>query len=152
MSNDMETTIIVRNTENGVELINNDKALTEILDVNFTLDDLAEKITKLLNSSLTNSKKSNVKIDLKAGIVTCNGVEKTLLAKEIKLLDFFSKHAGEIISRETLLNSVWNTKSYDETRTLDVHISRLRKKIGDVDDAPQIIQTVRGIGYKYIAP
>ena len=135
-------------SENGVKLslVGLDKS--EILPKDYSLDDLAEKITKLLNES--KNCKRNLEIDLKAGVIKQGGQEIRLLAKEIKILKYFYKHSNEIVSREQLLSEVWTKNNKETTRTLDVHISRLRQKLGEVGDAQQVIQTVRGIGYKFI--
>lgn len=137
-------------SENRVKLslVGLDKS--EILPKDYTLDDLAEKITKLLEES--RNLKRNLEIDLKAGVIKQGGQEIRLLAKEIKILKYFYKHSNEIISREQLLSEVWTKNNKETTRTLDVHISRLRQKLGEVGDAQQVIQTVRGIGYKFIEP
>lgn len=137
-------------SENRVKLslVGLDKS--EILPKDYTLDDLAEKITKLLDES--RNPKRNLEIDLKAGVIKQGGQEIRLLAKEIKILKYFYKHSNEIISREQLLSEVWTKNNKETTRTLDVHISRLRQKLGEVGDAQQVIQTVRGIGYKFIEP
>lgn len=136
--------------ESGVKLslVGLDKS--EILPKDYSLDDLAEKITKLLNES--KNCKRNLEIDLKAGVIKQGGQEIRLLAKEIKILKYFYKHSNEIVSREQLLSEVWTKNNKETTRTLDVHISRLRQKLGEVGDAQQVIQTVRGIGYKFIEP
>ena len=137
-------------SENGVKLslVGLDKS--EILPKDYSLDDLAEKITKILNES--KNCKRNLEIDLKAGVIKQGGQEIRLLAKEIKILKYFYKHSNEIVSREQLLSEVWTKNNKETTRTLDVHISRLRQKLGEVGDAQQVIQTVRGIGYKFIEP
>ena len=137
-------------SESGVKLslVGLDKS--EILPKDYSLDDLAEKITKLLNES--KNCKRNLEIDLKAGVIKQGGQEIRLLAKEIKILKYFYKHSNEIVSREQLLSEVWTKNNKKTTRTLDVHISRLRQKLGEVGDAQQVIQTVRGIGYKFIEP
>ncbi|HPO02593.1 response regulator transcription factor [Treponema zuelzerae] len=93
-----------------------------------------------------------VSIDLKRGVICNKGEETTLSAQEIKLLDYFYKHRDVIISREELLNTVWGYDSNITTRTIDVHVARLRQKMGDVRDIPRYIHTVRGIGYKFTPP
>lgn len=137
-------------SENRVKLSLVGLNKSEILPKDYTLDDLAEKITKLLEES--RNPKRNLEIDLKAGVIKQGGQEIRLLAKEIKILKYFYKHSNEIISREQLLSEVWTKNNKETTRTLDVHISRLRQKLGEVGDAQQVIQTVRGIGYKFIEP
>jgi DNA-binding response OmpR family regulator len=77
--------------------------------------------------------------------------EKTveeLTPKELKLLQLFAAHPGEVLSRDRLLNEVWGYNYYGTTRTLDQVIVQLRKKLGDNGDAPKHLLTVHGVGYK----
>ena len=69
--------------------------------------------------------------------------------KEFELLCQLMEHAGQVISRDTLLDRVWDIDFYGDTRTVDVHIRYLRQKIEDVPEAPVYIQTVRGSGYRF---
>ena len=71
-----------------------------------------------------------------------------LTAKELKLLQLFHAHAGEVLSRDRLLNEVWGYNYYGTTRTLDQVIVQLRKKIGDNGGEPKHLLTVHGVGYK----
>jgi DNA-binding response OmpR family regulator len=71
-----------------------------------------------------------------------------LTAKEVKLLQVFHAHAGEVLSRDKLLNEVWGYNYYGTTRTLDQVIVQLRKKLGDHGDEPKHLLTVHGVGYK----
>src|SRR3954470_8750887 len=80
---------------------------------------------------------------LKRGKVT-----EELTAKELKLLQLFSQHPGEVLSRDRLLNEVWGYNYFGTTRTLDQVIVQLRKKLGDNGDDPKHLLTVHGIGYK----
>lgn len=91
-------------------------------------------------------------VDLKRGYILNKETEYPLSAQEIKLLDYFYRHVDAIISREELLNSVWGYDSDITTRTIDVHVARLRQKLGDVKDVPKYIHTIRGIGYKFTPP
>lgn len=96
--------------------------------------------------------KGDLVIDLKRGFIQFKENEFPLSAQEIKLMDYFYRHQGVIISREELLNTVWGYDSDITTRTIDVHVARLRQKMGDVKDAPKYIHTIRGIGYKFTPP
>lgn len=78
-------------------------------------------------------------------------VVEELTAKEMKLLQFFFAHAGEVLSRDRLLNEVWGYNYYGTTRTLDQVIVQLRKKLGDNGGEPKHLLTVHGVGYK-LAP
>jgi DNA-binding response OmpR family regulator len=71
-----------------------------------------------------------------------------LTAKELKLLQLFFAHPGEVLSRDRLLNDVWGYNYYGTTRTLDQVIVQLRKKLGDNGDEPKHLMTVHGVGYK----
>lgn len=73
-----------------------------------------------------------------------------LTAKELKLLQLFHAHPGEVLSRDKLLNEVWGYNYYGTTRTLDQVIVQLRKKLGDHGDEPARLLTVHGVGYKLI--
>ena len=71
-----------------------------------------------------------------------------LTAKELKLLQVFYAHPGEVLSRDRLLNEVWGYNYFGTTRTLDQVIVQLRKKLGDNGGEPQHLLTVHGVGYK----
>lgn len=101
------------------------------------------------NTILMIEPESGLFIDLSKGIIVNKGIKKDLSAQEIKLLDYFYQHKNTIISREELLSSVWNYESNISTRTLDVHVSRLRKKMGDNSTISRYIQTIRGVGYRF---
>jgi DNA-binding response OmpR family regulator len=73
-----------------------------------------------------------------------------LTPKELKLLQLFSTHPGEVFSRDRLLNEVWGYNYYGTTRTLDQVIVQLRKKLGDNGDDPKHLLTVHGVGYKLV--
>ena len=73
-----------------------------------------------------------------------------LTARELKLLQCFRAHAGEVLSRDRLLNEVWGYHYYGTTRTLDQVIVQLRKKLGDNGSEPQHLLTVHGVGYRLV--
>lgn len=77
-----------------------------------------------------------------------NGVELFLTLKEFELLEKLMKSPGRVFTRDELLESIWGYDYMGETRTVDVHIRQLRKKIERDDKNPEVILTVRGIGYK----
>jgi two-component system alkaline phosphatase synthesis response regulator PhoP len=80
--------------------------------------------------------------------VTVAGDRVELTAKEFKLLAYLGEHAGKVVSRETLLDRVWGMTYAGGTRTVDVHVAQLRRKL----DRPALIHTVRGAGYKAVRP
>lgn len=75
---------------------------------------------------------------------------QSVTAKELKLLQFFFQHPGEVLSRDRLLNEVWGYEYFGTTRTLDQVIVQLRKKIGDTGGPSRHLVTVHGVGYKLI--
>lgn len=72
-----------------------------------------------------------------------------LTPKECQLLAVFMSHAGQILSRKFLMSEVWHTDYLDDTRTLDVHICYLRRKIEQDPHRPRLLRTVRGVGYRF---
>jgi two-component system, OmpR family, response regulator len=76
--------------------------------------------------------------------VRVNGREIELTQREFDLLDYLMRHLGQVVTRDQLLESVWGFASPGETRTVEVHVAQLRKKLGH----PDLIRTVRGLGYK----
>lgn len=81
--------------------------------------------------------------------VTVDGIPVDLALKEFELLYVLAKHRTRVFSRETLLDKIWGYEYAGETRTVDVHIRNLRKKIEEDDNKPKYIKTVRGVGYKF---
>jgi two-component system response regulator RegX3 len=89
-----------------------------------------------------------IKLDIGKHQVTINGEIVSLPLKEFELLEFLMRNAGRVLTRSQLIDRVWGGDYYGDTKTLDVHIKRLRAKI-EVDPAnPVLIQTIRGLGYK----
>ena len=77
-------------------------------------------------------------------------VVEQLTAKELKLLQLFAAHPGEVLSRDRLLNEVWGYNYYGTTRTLDQVIVQLRKKLGDHGSEPRHLLTIHGVGYRLV--
>jgi two-component system alkaline phosphatase synthesis response regulator PhoP len=93
----------------------------------------------------------DLSLDLGRREVTRAGVRLDLKAKEFELLALLIENRGQALTRGQLLLQVWKYEDVVDTRTVDVHISRLREKIEDDTDNPVRIVTVRGLGYKFIA-
>jgi DNA-binding response OmpR family regulator len=89
-----------------------------------------------------------LRIDYAGFTVTCDGKDVKLTRKEFALLAILSRNQGRVVPRERLLDHVWGLEYYGEARTLDVHMSGLRRKLGDCGDC---IETVIGIGYRFKA-
>jgi two-component system response regulator RegX3 len=94
---------------------------------------------------------AGIKMDIERHQVTVNDAAINLPLKEFELLEFLMRNAGRVLTRGQLIDRVWGGDYYGDTKTLDVHIKRLRSKI-EVDPAnPLLIQTIRGLGYKFEA-
>jgi two-component system response regulator RegX3 len=90
-----------------------------------------------------------VKLDPSKREVTLNGEVVKLTLKEFDILHALLKSAGRVVTREYLIDTVWGSDFVGDTKTLDVHIKRLREKLKDSSTASHKIITIRGIGYKY---
>ena len=87
-----------------------------------------------------------LKMDTKRHRVWVEKQEILLTAKEFKLLAALMSHKGKVLSRDTLLSDVWNISASVQTRTVDVHVKRLREKLGSIGSA---IETIRNMGYRF---
>ena len=91
----------------------------------------------------------SVKIDVERHIVYVNDSQTSLPLKEFDLLELLVRNAGRVLTRAQLIDRVWGSDYFGDTKTLDVHIKRLRAKIEADPAEPIYIQTVRGLGYKF---
>lgn len=92
-----------------------------------------------------------IRMDVERHQVTVNGDLINLPLKEFELLEFLMRNEGRVLTRGQLIDRVWGGDYYGDTKTLDVHIKRLRSKIEKDPANPQLIQTIRGLGYKFEA-
>ncbi len=83
---------------------------------------------------------------------TLDNTELDLTRKEYELLALLLTEAGSVISRERLIDEVWDVNWFGSTKTLDVHVSSLRRKLGDDSADPRFIHTIRGVGFRFAAP
>lgn len=89
-----------------------------------------------------------IRMDLDRHAVSVNGEEINMPLKEFELLELLLRNAGRVLTRGQLIDRVWGSDYYGDTKTLDVHIKRIRSKIEEDPSAPQILLTVRGLGYR----
>ena len=89
-----------------------------------------------------------IRMDIDRHQVAVNGIPVSLPLKEFELLEFLMRNAGRVLTRMQLIDRVWGSDYVGDTKTLDVHIKRLRAKIETDPANPTLIQTVRGLGYK----
>ena len=92
-----------------------------------------------------------LEIDEGARSTTLDGRPVELTRKEFDLLLELARHSGEVVRREDLMARVWDVNWFGSTKTLDVHIRSLRKKLGDDPAHPRFIETVRGVGFRFAA-
>jgi two-component system response regulator RegX3 len=90
----------------------------------------------------------SVRMDIDKHQVTVNSVAVTFPLKEFELLEFLMRNSGRVLTRSQLIDRVWGNDYFGDTKTLDVHIKRLRAKIEEDPANPKIIHTIRGLGYK----
>ena len=93
-----------------------------------------------------------ITLDPSSRSVTKDGDPIELAAKEFDLLAMLMSRAGEVVGREEIMDEVWDPHWFGPTKTLDVHISWLRKKIEDEPSTPRYITTVRGVGFRFAPP
>ena len=98
------------------------------------------------------SRVGGVELDPAARIAQLGGEELDLSRKEFDLLAELMRHAGRVVKREDLMAKVWDVNWFGSTKTLDVHIGWLRRKLGDDPADPTYIETVRGVGFRFAAP
>ena len=91
----------------------------------------------------------DVSIDPERHVVVIRGERTKLPLKEFELLYVLMANAGRVMTREQLIDRVWGSDYYGDTKTLDVHIKRLRSKVESDPSAPRSIVTIRGLGYKF---
>ena len=94
----------------------------------------------------------DIELRREQGIVLKGGDELSLTKTEYRLLCEFADHAGAVLSRDQLLERVWGYEYLGDSRLVDAHVRRLRLKVEDQPDDPQLIVTARGIGYRLDAP
>ena len=91
-------------------------------------------------------------VDLAARRATLKDQELALSRKEFDLLAELVRHAGRVVTREHLMDRVWDENWFGSTKTLDVHVRWLRQKLGDAPESPRYLHTVRGVGFRFTAP
>ena len=101
------------------------------------------------SGSLNACRFGDVEVDFKRHEARKAGKPLDLSPREFELLAFFFQHRGEVVTRETLLDAVWGYNSIPLTRTVDMHIAKLRKKIEDNPADPHFVVTVHRLGYKF---
>ena len=93
----------------------------------------------------------NVAVDFESGNVSKDGASVALAGKELELLRYLIEHRGKVVSRDELLENIWEYQPGVSSRTIDVHVAWLRQKLEQNPQTPKHIHTVRGVGYRFSA-
>jgi two-component system, OmpR family, response regulator RegX3 len=93
-----------------------------------------------------------VQLDPDRRSASVEGQQLELTRKEFELLELLLREAGNVVSRERLIDEVWDVNWFGSTKTLDVHVSSLRRKLGDDSADPRFIHTLRGVGFRFAGP
>jgi DNA-binding response OmpR family regulator len=131
----------------------------------FSVHELLARVEALLRRSRLSGKESAAskpelptvfgfgaaEIDRRKFTATIGTEALALTARELKLIEVFASHPGDVLTRDALLNAVWGVDYFGTTRTLDQHVAQLRKKVEANAEAPTAIVTVHGVGYRYDA-
>jgi DNA-binding response OmpR family regulator len=123
----------------------------------FSGDEVIARIRAILRRSERNEKPAaasrigELEIDPAARRAVFRGHELSLSRKEFDLLERLVRDAGRVVSREDLMSEIWDMNWFGSTKTLDVHIGWLRKKLGDDPTDPRYLHTVRGVGFRFAA-
>lgn len=116
----------------------------------FSVRELMARVRAVLRrvdeSTVARYEDNHLQIDFADMRVACDGEQIKLTRKEFSLLSVLAKSAGRVATRQQLLDNVWGYQYFGDTRTLDVHIRRLRQKLGTCGEA---IETVVGVGYRF---
>ncbi len=115
------------------------------------VESLLRRIPKKKRIPVAQFEFGNVSADFALGQVHKKGELVTMAAKELQLLRYLIDRRGTVVSREELLQNVWEYQAEVSSRTIDVHVAWLRQKLEDNPQSPQYIHTVRGVGYRFTA-
>jgi DNA-binding response OmpR family regulator len=120
----------------------------------FRMGDLFARMRALLRrGGMDATVASNgLRLDVSGRRAWVDGEEVKLTAKEFELLRVLVREAGNVVSREDLLKEVWDTDWFSSTKTIDMHMSWLRRKLGDNAHDPRYIRTIRGVGFRFERP
>jgi DNA-binding response OmpR family regulator len=116
----------------------------------FRLAELLARVRALLRRRGTDVLEANgVRLQISARRVWQDGVELQLSNKEFELLRVLLEHAGSVVTREQIMRDVWDDTEGSASKTLDMHVSWLRRKLGDEPQQSRLVTTVRGVGFRF---
>ena len=120
----------------------------------FSARELSARVRAIMRRGKSTDRRGPIEVgplvlDPAARTVTKKGLQVELAAREFDLLHMLMANAGQVVRREDIMDEVWDPHWFGPTKTLDVHISWVRKKIEDDPSAPRFITTVRGVGFRF---
>jgi len=122
----------------------------EVMELLARIEALLRRSPKTNQSSIETFHFGTIVIDFRQATVEKDNQQIELSALEFKLLQYLIEHRGKVIKRNELLDEVWGYNAMPSTRTVDVHIAWLRQKLEENPRYPNFIQTVHGLGYKFV--
>ena len=143
--------MLTAKAEEHDELLGFELGVDEYISKPFSPKILTARVEAILRRTNPEASESvieygTIKLDKSAHIVTVYNKEIDLSFKEFELLTYFMENKGMALSREKILNNVWNYDYFGDARTIDTHVKKLRAKMGDAGD---MIKTIWGMGYKF---
>lgn len=151
---DLPILILTARTDEVDIVVGLDSGADEYVTKPFRLAELLARVRALLRREGTESSVSEViaqdiRVDVSAHRTFQNGEELQLTAKEFELLRILVENAGNVVNRDAIMREVWGSDPSSSTKTLDMHVSWLRRKLGDEATHPRYITTVRGMGFRF---
>ncbi|MBM7824866.1 DNA-binding response OmpR family regulator [Arcanobacterium pluranimalium] len=152
---DFPILILTARSEEVDMVVSLDAGADDYVTKPFRLAELLARVRALLRRSVHDDRNSgelnaqDIRVDVDAHRAYSGSKELQLTAKEFELLSVLISHAGSVVSREDLMRIVWGSAVDVSTKKLDMHISWLRRKLGDDVTSPHYISTVRGMGFRF---
>jgi len=143
--------LMLSNTDSEADaVISLDAGADDVVTLPLRYDEVLARIRALLRRSRPEAFEVNdVRVDAASRRAWVHGVEITLTSKEFELLRVLVREAGSVVTRDQLMREVWDVNWWGSTKTLDMHVSWLRRKLGDDAGNPRYISTVRGVGFRF---